>query len=92
MAAEEGDCEVQVANTFSGEVLCTLELPRSSTGLEVKRRVQATQGIGIFRQCLLVLPEGHEAEDNEVLAALPGIRLGLIRRVYADGDGAAIMV
>ena len=52
MAAEEGDCEVQVANAITGEVLCTV--------LEVKRRVQATQGIGIFRQRLLVLPVEEE--------------------------------
>ena len=100
MVPEEGDCEVQVASAFTSEVLCTLELPRSSTVLEVKRHVQASQGIVVFRQRLLVLPvgeegggpgrAGHQAEDHEALAALPGLRLGLVRLEYADADGDAM--
>ena len=84
MAAEEGDCKVQVVNAFSDEILCTLELPSSSTVLEVKRRVQATQGINIFRQRLVIPPLGHQAEDHEALASFPGLLLQLIKLEYAD--------
>ena len=53
---------VQIVNAFSGESLCTLQLPRSSTVLEVKRRVQAAQGISVFQQRLVVSPAGPEVE------------------------------
>ena len=86
MTADKGDCVVEVANAFSDESLCTLQLPRSSTVLEVKRRVQAAQGISIFRQRLIISPVGPEVEGNEVLADLPGLRLQLIRLEYADDD------
>ena len=94
MAAEEGDCEVQVVNPFSDEILCTLQLPSPSTVLDVKCLVQATQGINIFCQRLVVSPVGHQvedrearqAEDHEILASLPGLRLQLIKLEYADDD------
>ena len=86
MAADEGNCVVQVINAFSDEELCVLDLPSSSTVLDIKRHVQASHGISIFRQRLLVLPAGHQVEDHEVLAALPGLRLQLIRLQYADDD------
>ena len=86
MAAEEGDCVVQVVSAFSDEVLCILQLPRSSTILDVKRHVKASQRINIFCQRLIVSPGGPEAEDREVLAALPGLRLQLIKLEYADDD------
>ena len=73
-------------NALSDEILCILQLPRSGTVLEVKRRVQAAQGISIFRQRLIVSPAGPEVEDNEALAALPGLRLQLVRLEYADDD------
>ena len=41
MAADEGDCVVQVVSAFSDEGLCWLQLPSSGTVLYVKRRVQA---------------------------------------------------
>ena len=75
MTAGEGDCLVQVVNAFSDECLCTLQLPRYSTVLEVKRRVHAAQGISAFRQRLIISPAGPEVEGNEVLADLPGLRL-----------------
>ena len=86
MAAEESDCMVQVVSAFSDEGLCILQLPRSCTVLDVKRRLQATLGVNVFRQRLIVSPEGPEAEDREVLAALPGLRLQLIKLEYADDD------
>ena len=86
MAADGGDCVVQVVSAFSDENLCVLDLPSSSTILDIKRHVQASHGISIFRQCLLVSPAGHQVEDHEVLAALPGLRLQLIRLEYADDD------
>ena len=88
--AEEGCREVQVVSALSGEVLCRLELPSSCTVLEVKRRVQATQGMGVFRQRLVVWPAGPPAEDHEVLAALPGLRLQLVCLGYADADADEI--
>ena len=84
MLADEGDCVVQVVSAFSGESLCTLQLPRSSTVLQVKRRVQAAHGIGVFRQRLIISPAGPEVEGNEVLADLPGLILQLIRLEYVD--------
>ena len=89
MAAEEGDCKVQVVNAFSDEILCTLELPSSSTVLEVKRRVQASQGINVFRQRLVIPPLGNQAEDHEALASLPSLRLQLIKLQYADDKDKA---
>ena len=86
MAADGGDCVVQVVSAFSDENLCVLDLPSSSTVLDIKRHVQASHGISIFRQRLLVSPAGHQVEDHEVLAALPGLRLQLIRLEYADDD------
>ena len=85
---------MQVVNAFSDEILCALQLPRPSTVLEVKRLVQATQGISVFCQRLLVSPVGHQvedhevrqAEDHELLATLPGLRLQLIKLEYADDD------
>ena len=56
---EEGDGAVQVVSSFSDEILCTLQLPRSGTVLDIKRRVQTThQGINIFRQRLIIAPAG----------------------------------
>ena len=86
MAADVGDCVLQVVSAFSDENLCVLHLPSSSMVLDIKRHVQASHGISIFRQRLLVLPAGHQVDDHEVLAALPGIRLQLIRLEYADDD------
>ena len=84
--AEEGDCLVQVVGAFSDEILCTLQLPRAGTVLDVKRRVQATQGINVFRQRLVISPAGRQAEDREILASLPGLRLQLIKLDYLDDD------
>ena len=86
MAAEEGDCVVQVVNAFSDDNLCVLDLPSSSTVLDIKRHLQASQRISIFCQRLLVSPAGYQVDDHEVLAALPGLRLQLIRLEYADDD------
>ena len=86
MAADEGGCVVQVVNAFSDETLCVLDLPSFSTVLDIKHHVQASQRVSIFCQRLLVSPEGYQVEDNEVLAALPGLRLQLIRLEYADDD------
>ena len=86
MAADGSDCVVQVVSAFSDENLCVLDLPSSSMVLDVKRHVQASHGITIFRQRLLVSPAGHQVEDQEVLAALPCLRLQLIRLEYDDDD------
>ena len=86
MAAEEGDCVVQVVSAFSDESICTLQLPSSGTVLDVKRRMQAAQDINIFRQRLVVSPAGLQVEGHEVLATLPGLRLQLIRLEYTDDD------
>jgi len=83
---EEGDCVVQVVGAFSDKILCALQLPRAGTVLDVKRRVQASQGINVFRQRLVISPAGREAEDHEILASLPGLRLQLIKLEYADDD------
>ena len=48
--------------------------------------MQASHGINIFRQRLLVSPAGPQVEDHEVLADLPGTRLQLIRLEYVDDD------
>ena len=85
-AADDGDCVVLVVSAFSDEILCTLQLPRSSTVRDVKKHVQASQRINVFRQRLIVSPAGAQVEDNEVLATLPGLRLQLIRLEYADDD------
>ena len=77
---------VQVVSAFSDESLCRLQLPSSSTVLDVKRCVQAAQGIGVFRQHLIISPAGPQVEDHEVLATLPGLRLQLVRLEYADGN------
>ena len=86
MAADGCDCVVQVVSAFSDENFCVLELPSSSTVLDIKRHVQASHGISIFCQRLLVSPAGHQVEDHEVLATLPGLRLQLMRLEYADAD------
>ena len=86
MAAEEGDCAVQVVSAFSDESLCRLQLPSSSTVLDVKRCVQAAQGIGVFRQRLIISPAGPQVEDHEVLGTLPGLRLQLLKLEYTDGN------
>ena len=86
MSAEEGDCVVQVVSAFSDESICTLQLPSSSTVLDVKRRVQATQGINRFRQRLIISPAGPQVKDHEVLATLSGLRLQLIRLECTDDD------
>ena len=54
MAADEGNCVVQVINAFSNENLCMLDLPSSSTVLDIKRHLQASQRISIFCQRLLI--------------------------------------
>ena len=84
----KGDCAVQVVSAFSDEILFALQLARLSTVLDIKRRVQATQDINIFRQRLVISPAGPQAEDHEVLAALPGLRLQLIKLEYADDKDA----
>ena len=86
LPVQEGDCEVQVVGAFSDEILCALQLPRAGTVLDVKRRVQATQGINVFRQRLVISPAGRQAEDHEILASLPGLRLQLIKLEYANND------
>ena len=86
MAADRGDCVVQVVSAFSDENLCVLDLLGSSTVLDIKRQVQASHGVSIFCQRLLVSPTSHQVEDHEVLAALPGLRLQLIRLEYDDDD------
>jgi ankyrin repeat protein len=83
---EDGDCVVQVVGAFSDEILCKLQIPRASTVLHVKRYLQAAQGINVFRQRLVISPVGPQAEDHEVLAALPGLRLQLVRLQYVDDD------
>ena len=83
---EEGDCAVQVVGAFSDEILCTLQLPRAGSVLDVKRHVQATQGINVFRQRLVISPAGRQVEDHEILASLPGLRRQLIKLEYADDD------
>ena len=90
MAVDGGDCVVQVVSAFSDENLCVLHLPSSSMVVDIKRHLQASHGISIFRQRLLVSPAGHQVEDHEVLAALPGIRLQLIRLEYADDDAEGL--
>ena len=92
MAVDDGDCVVQVVSAFSAESLCSLKLPGSGTVLDVKRSLQATLGVNVFCQRLIVSPEGRQAEDrkarqaedHEVLATLPGLRLQLVRLEYAD--------
>ena len=86
MAAEEGDCVVLVVSAFSDESLYRLQLPSSSTVLDVKRCLQAAQGIGVFRQRLIISPAGPQVEDHEVLGTLPGLRLQLLKLEYADGN------
>ena len=49
---------MQVVSAFSDENLCLLDLPSSSTVLDIKRHVQASHGISIFRQRLLVSQAG----------------------------------
>ena len=84
---EEGDCVVHIISAFSNKILCTLQLPKSSMVLDVKRRVQTTpQGINIFRQRLIISPAGPQVEDHEVLAALPGRRLQLVKLEYTDDN------
>ena len=78
---------MQIVGAFSDEVLCMLRLESSSTVRHVKRRVQATLGIQVFRQRLVVSPVGPQVKDHEVLAALLGLRLQLIKLV-----GAALVV
>ena len=53
-------------------------------------RSQATMGINVFCQRLMVSPAGPQVEDDEVLATLPSLRLQLIRLEYAaaGADGA----
>ena len=86
MAALEGDCVVQVVSAFSNESLCSLKLPGSGKVLDVKRHVQATLGINVFRQRLIISPAGPQVEDHEVLATLPGLLLQLVKLPYRDDD------
>jgi len=91
MAADEGgDCTVYVVNAFSDESICVLKLPSSSTVLDVKRRVRASQHLSVFCQSLMVSPSGHQVEDHEVLATLPGLRLQLVKLKYVDDDANGI--
>jgi len=87
---EDSECVVLVVGAFSDRILCTLQLPRSSTVLDVKRHVQACLRINAFRQRLIVSPAGPQAEDSEVLATLPGLRLRLILLEYADDDSDGV--
>ena len=86
MAAEEGDCVVHVVSAFSDESLCRLQLPGSSTVLDVKRCFQAAQGIGVFCQRLIISPVGPQVEDHQVLATLQGLLLQLVKLPYRDDD------
>ena len=90
MAAEEGDCVVQIVSALTDESLCAPELPSSGTVLDVKRRVQAAWGVNVFRQRLLLWPAGPEVEDHQVLATLPGLRLQLVRLQCPDADADGI--
>ena len=77
---------VHVVSAFSDESLCRLQLPSSSTVLDVKRCVQAAQGIGIFRQRLIISPVGPQVEDHQVLATLPDLLLQLVKLPYRNDD------
>ena len=77
---------MQVVSAFSDESLCRLQLPSSSTVLDVKRCVQAAEGIGVFRQHFIISPAGPQVENHEVLGTLPGLRLQLIKLAYTDGN------
>ena len=77
---------VQVVGALSNESLCSLKLPGSSKVLDVKRHVQATLGINVFRQRLIISPAGPQVEDHEVLATLPGLRLQLVKLEYTDDN------
>ena len=82
---EEGDYVVHIISAFSDKILCTLQPPRSSTVLDVKRHVQTTpQGINIFRQRLIISPAGPQVEDHDVLATLAGLWLQLVKLEYTD--------
>ena len=68
--ADDADCTLDVVNALSGQSLCSLQLPGSWSVLDVKRRLRADLGVGIFCQRLLHGRAGRPLEDHEVLASL----------------------
>ena len=77
--ADDAECTLEVVNALSGQSLCSLQLPGSRSVLEVKRRLRADLGVGIFCQRLLLGQAGRSLEDREVLASLAP-------RSKADGE------
>ena len=69
-AADDAECAVDVVSALSGQSLCSLRLPGSRSVLDVKRRLRAELGVGIFCQRLLLAQAGRPLEDREVLASL----------------------
>ena len=69
--ADDAECTLEVVNVLSGQSLCSLQLPGSRSVVDVKRRLRADLGVGIFCQRLLLLGQaGRPLEDREVLAYL----------------------
>ena len=68
--ADDAECTLEVVSALSGQSLCSLLLPGSRSVLDVKRRLQADLGVGIFCQRLLLGQAGRPLEDREVLASL----------------------
>ena len=90
-ADDDGTCAVEVVSAATGESLCSFRLPLRSQVLEVKRRVQAARGTGVFRQRLLG-PAAQLLEDGEALAPLAAasapepIVLALVTLAHVDAD------
>eukprot|EP00972_Heterocapsa_arctica_P106597 15701241-Heterocapsa_arctica.AAC.1 len=76
MAVDDSQCVVEVRSSFSGESLSSFWLPGSSQVLQIKLRVQAVHGIGVFCQQLLLRPAGRTLGDHDVLASLTGFPPG----------------
>ena len=89
--AVDGACAVRVVSATTGEGLCSFRLPLQSWVLEVKRRVQAARGTGVFQQRLLG-PAAQLLEDGEALAPLAAasapepIVLTLVALSHAEAD------
>ena len=100
MGAEFGDVVVTVVSALSDRSLHTFRLPHSSSVLQVKQRVQAEDGLGIFCQ-RLIGPAGEPLDDREALAILAhrpcgatdaaegALKLVLVKLAYADDPGLA---
>ena len=91
-ADDDGACAVvEVVSAATGEGLCSFLLPLQSRVLEVKRRVQAARGTGVFQQRLLG-PAAQLLEDGEALAPLAAasapepIVLALVTLAHVDTD------